>query len=353
MAHGSKVAPDDDLRRSATVLAKATGTNFGTDAIGAIMAKYDTDGDGKFDLNEVRGIAADVLTQKAGKKAYKGIAIASFFLLLAALVAMFGVSFLAGEVLKDTEATNSTLATRDGSVLKTSPATRAMPLLVAPVLELAQLEKMQTMTVSYLDPINNDTKVTAVLGLTGAKKISDTKRLVRRRLAVGRVRRDLGRRRVHRPYRCRLALRRSAALPARPLARPPARSPPPVLPSPGGVVRVCEADVTCSALKVDDTADADALLEAAAAALTAAGHGEKMAARERRLADCTMSDSMALGFALAIARLTQQGAFSSALPHRPTMDASSTSRKPVRWAINAAPGVVNGLDDPGELPQPA
>ena len=69
---------------------------------------------------------------------------------------------------------------------------------------------------------------------------------------------------------------------------------------------VCEADITCSALKVDDTADADALLEAAAAALTAAGHGEKMAARERRLADCTMSDSMALGFALAIARLTQQ-----------------------------------------------
>ena len=42
------------------------------------LAKYDTDGDGKFDLNEVRGIATDVLTQKAGKKAYKGVAIASF-----------------------------------------------------------------------------------------------------------------------------------------------------------------------------------------------------------------------------------------------------------------------------------
>ena len=175
VAHGSKVAPNDDLRRSATILANATGTNFGTDAIGAIMAKYDTDGDGKFDLNEVRGIATDVLTQKAGKKAYKGIAIASFFLLLAALVAMFGVSFLAGEVLKDTEATNSTLATRDGKVLKTSPATHSLPLLVAPVLELAQLEQMQTITLSYIDPINNDTKVTAVLGLTGAKKISDTK----------------------------------------------------------------------------------------------------------------------------------------------------------------------------------
>ena len=39
VAHGSKVAPDDDLRRSATILAKATGTNFGTDAIGAIMER--------------------------------------------------------------------------------------------------------------------------------------------------------------------------------------------------------------------------------------------------------------------------------------------------------------------------
>ena len=98
-------------------LAKATGTNFGTDAIGAIMAKYDTDGDGKFDLNEVRGIAADMLTQQAGKKAYKGVAIASLFLLIFAIAAIFGVSFAAGEVLKDTEAKDSTLATRDGKVL--------------------------------------------------------------------------------------------------------------------------------------------------------------------------------------------------------------------------------------------
>ena len=147
--------PEDALRAS------ATGTNFGDDAIGKIMAKYDADGNGKFDLNEVRGIATDLLTQKAGKKAYKGVAIASFFLLILAIAAIFGVTFAAGEMLKDTEAKDSTLATRDGSVLKTSPATHAMPLLVAPVLELAQLEKMQTMTVSYLDPANNNTKTEA------------------------------------------------------------------------------------------------------------------------------------------------------------------------------------------------
>ena len=155
---------DAEAQLSADVKKKETG------ALDAVMAKYD----GRRRTSMAYGLASDVLTQKAGKNAYKGVAIASFFLLVLAIAAMFGVSFAAGEILKDTEATNSTLATRDGSVLKTSPATHAMPLLVAPVLELAQLEKMQTITVSFLDPINNDTKVTAVLGLTGAKKISDT-----------------------------------------------------------------------------------------------------------------------------------------------------------------------------------
>ena len=156
---------DAEAQLSADVKKKETG------ALDAVMAKYD----GRRRTSMAYGLASDVLTQKAGKNAYKGVAIASFFLLVLAIAAMFGVSFAAGEILKDTEATNSTLATRDGSVLKTSPATHAMPLLVAPVLELAQLEKMQTMTVSYLDPANNNTKVKVVLGLTGAKKVSDVR----------------------------------------------------------------------------------------------------------------------------------------------------------------------------------
>ena len=248
-------APEYALRASATIIAKMTGTDFGNDAIGKIMQKYDADGNGKFDLNEVRGIATDVLTQKAGKKAYKGVAIASFFLLILAIAAIFGVTFAAGEMLKDTEAKDSTLATRDGSVLKTSPATHAMPLLVAPVLELAQLEQMQTITLSYLDPANNGTKVQAVLSLTGAKKVSDT-----------RVSFDVDSKWVE------LVEIWDGEVYV-------------VLPD-GARRAVCEADVTCSALKVDESADADALLEKAAAALEAAGHGEKTAARERRLEEC-------------------------------------------------------------------
>ena len=64
---------------------------------------------------------------------------------------------------------------------------------------------------------------------------------------------------------------------------------------------VCEADITCSALKVDDTADADALLEKAAEALKAAGHEEKTAARERRLAECTGTSDVDEGRRLLVA----------------------------------------------------
>ena len=208
---------DAEAQLSADVKKKETG------ALDAVMAKYD----GRRRTSMAYGLASDVLTQKAGKNAYKGVAIASFFLLVLAIAAMFGVSFAAGEMLKDTEATNSTLATRDGKVLKTSPAKHAMPLLVAPVLEVARLEEMQTITVSYLDPTHNDTKVKAVLGLTGAKKISDT-----------RVKFDVDSKWVEEvviwdgyafvvlPGAVSPCGAPPLRRPARPYARPPARSPP-------------------------------------------------------------------------------------------------------------------------------
>ena len=49
---------------------------------------------------EVRAIVADVLKEAKRKKAYKGAAIGLLVALLLALVAIFGVSFAAGEALK-------------------------------------------------------------------------------------------------------------------------------------------------------------------------------------------------------------------------------------------------------------
>ena len=53
---------------AARELAKATGTLFGDDPIGHIMRKYDKDGNGVFDIAEVRNIVDDVQKEKAKSK---------------------------------------------------------------------------------------------------------------------------------------------------------------------------------------------------------------------------------------------------------------------------------------------
>ena len=40
------------MQEDAREVAKATGVDFGDDAVGAIMKKYDTNGDGVFQVNE-------------------------------------------------------------------------------------------------------------------------------------------------------------------------------------------------------------------------------------------------------------------------------------------------------------
>ena len=142
-------AADASLRASATAIAKMTGTNFGDDAIGKIMAKYDADGDGKFDLNEVRGIATDVLTQKAGKKAYKGVAIASFFLILVLLGAMVGIVFGANEATKESHVNPDGLMTGlDGSAVKTEEVRSYATLYDLPRIETNILARLDQLTVN-------------------------------------------------------------------------------------------------------------------------------------------------------------------------------------------------------------
>jgi hypothetical protein len=50
----------------------------------------------------VRSIVSDLQKQTKAKKAYKGFAIALFFIVVLALIAMFGTSLAANQVLKDT-----------------------------------------------------------------------------------------------------------------------------------------------------------------------------------------------------------------------------------------------------------
>ena len=88
-------------------IAKATGMAFGDDAIGDIMTKYDKDGNGVFDIEEVRNIVHDVMNLKLkNKQLHKMVAglVVVVFLLIGALVGTSIVgAVVGGERIKESK----------------------------------------------------------------------------------------------------------------------------------------------------------------------------------------------------------------------------------------------------------
>ena len=82
-----------EMQRQAAEIAKATGTGaFGHDSIGAVMLKYDKNGDGVFSVSEVREIVHDVVEQQSLNKQLKKTVVLMVFLLLVMLGALVGTS---------------------------------------------------------------------------------------------------------------------------------------------------------------------------------------------------------------------------------------------------------------------
>jgi hypothetical protein len=161
-------------------------------------------------------------------------------IVIAALLSMFGVSLAAGQALKDTAAVGATLASNDGHVMKTSKALVPLPLLAAPVLPREQLEGVDSITVSFLDPASEvEVEVRANMRITAA--ILYSKVHVKFETASSTVKEVL--------------IKDGEAT---------------VTLADGTVADVCESNVQCSALMVDDAAQAGALMEEAIAALEAA-----------------------------------------------------------------------------------
>jgi len=136
----AKVAADD--------IAKATGTSFGDDPIAAIMSKYDKDGNGTFDVNEVRSIVYDVKAtenQNSMLKKFVGILVV---MILATLIAMFGVSFAAGIALKETQMVSdpvngATMKTTGGAPVTVSVTEQVGSLFDLPASTMPELEHLQ------------------------------------------------------------------------------------------------------------------------------------------------------------------------------------------------------------------
>merc|ERR1711871_778507 len=91
---------------AAAEVADATGTVWdknSADPVTAILAKYDKNGDGVFQMDEVRGIVHDVMKTNQTNKMLKKFVGILVLIIVTSLVAMFGVSFAAGFALKDSK----------------------------------------------------------------------------------------------------------------------------------------------------------------------------------------------------------------------------------------------------------
>ena len=169
------------------------------------------------------------------------VLLAAFVLILALFGGVGGVVTWVVSAFKDTSAVGATLAANDGHVMKTSKALVPLPLLAAPVLPREQLEGVDSITVSFLDPIV-ETEVEVRVNAQVAAVVLYSKVHVKFETLSATVKEVL--------------IKDGEAT---------------VTLADGTVADVCESNVQCSALMVDDEANADALVEEAIAALAAAG----------------------------------------------------------------------------------
>ena len=171
----------DTMVGDAGAIAQATGTAFGDDAVGAIMKKYDRDGNGTFDTSEVRQIVNDVQAQKVKNKQLKWFVGILFLLstrnspacppsstgkfkpqhppflrlvpapaVIAMCVAMFGVSFAAGMALKESKVEGSTMTALNGDAMQVDTVESNVGLFDLPAVDTASLAKMKDV-VFYAD----------------------------------------------------------------------------------------------------------------------------------------------------------------------------------------------------------
>ena len=102
-------------------------------------------------LRRVRSIVTDLQKQTKAKKAYKGFAIALFFIVVLALIAMFGTSLAANQVLKDTALDASgAMKSMDGKPVSVGITEHPSDLFDLPAMSAAQMAHLTTLMV-YVD----------------------------------------------------------------------------------------------------------------------------------------------------------------------------------------------------------
>merc|ERR1719240_2441321 len=176
----------DAKRSAAAEVADATGTAYNknsADPVDAILAKYDKNGDGVFQIEEVRGIVHDVMKKGQENKMLKKFTGVLTGIIMATLVAMFGVSFAAGFALKDSKVTTAPqvadtmpMMATDGSPVSVETSQSDLKFFALPTLSAAELAALTTFS-AYVDmrtgPIGQWVEFSAKLA--SVYKADDTK----------------------------------------------------------------------------------------------------------------------------------------------------------------------------------
>ena len=134
----------------AAEIGKATGTAFGDDSVGAIMGKYDLNGDGVFQISEVRQIVNDVMAQRSANKQLKKMICGLVALVVALVATTFATSLVAGIALKDTSVSGAVMTTLGGSAMQVDTVESNTRLFDLPGVGTTELAKMKDL-VFYVD----------------------------------------------------------------------------------------------------------------------------------------------------------------------------------------------------------
>merc|ERR1719272_705105 len=117
----SQTTTKTDQQDDAKVIMAAAGKTVvhGTDPIGQLMNRYDTDGNGTFDVGEVRQIINDVQAAKAQTKVLQKITAGLLGAIILLAGVMFVTSFVAGDMLKESHNVGGAMTGLDGNVVQT------------------------------------------------------------------------------------------------------------------------------------------------------------------------------------------------------------------------------------------
>ena len=169
-------APPSENKFSKGVVAKRKGS-FLT-PLEIHMKMYDVDGDGKFSVEEVTSIVADLEDSQKNEHRWKQIALLATMLSVLALAAMVGTSMWGAELVKEQHvSSDGVVGSLDGQVLKMTPALMTLPLIVAPVLPSklhpASLN-LKYASPTYVDDRGEAVEVSETLELSRIVRVNDT-----------------------------------------------------------------------------------------------------------------------------------------------------------------------------------